>query len=265
MKSMKMMGLSAGLTAGVLGITASAPGQVETLKNDTLEEGSSVNIQLGFVDQEFGGAVFRPEASMFPLQIMAVQIFWKSYFGSSTNNVQESIEVYTGSPPMAMSRIFGSAPPQLTDGFLNQFDFELENIVIEDPAVFTVGLRFSDAPDGDINQASLVTDVAGCQPGLNAVFALPAAGGCSSGWRDPAAWPVGCRPSGQFVIRVLVESVNQPCYADCDESEVLDFYDVLCYLNEFNAAGPSADCDESTSLDLFDLICFLNEFDEGCS
>lgn len=55
-----------------------------------------------------------------------------------------------------------------------------------------------------------------------------------------------------------------PCYADCDGSEILDFFDFLCFQNLFSAADPQADCDEDTELTFFDFLCFQNAFAAGC-
>jgi hypothetical protein len=54
------------------------------------------------------------------------------------------------------------------------------------------------------------------------------------------------------------------CYADCDESGELDFFDFLCFQNEFAAGSEYADCDDSDQLDFFDFLCFQNEFAAGC-
>ena len=55
------------------------------------------------------------------------------------------------------------------------------------------------------------------------------------------------------------------CYADCDASGSLDFFDFLCFQNLFAAQDPAADCDASTTLDFFDFLCFQNAFAAGCS
>jgi serine protease AprX len=54
------------------------------------------------------------------------------------------------------------------------------------------------------------------------------------------------------------------CYADCDQSGSLDFFDFLCFQNQFAAGDPQADCDGSGGLDFFDFLCFQNEFARGC-
>ncbi|MFG0285297.1 MAG: FG-GAP-like repeat-containing protein [Phycisphaerales bacterium JB039] len=54
------------------------------------------------------------------------------------------------------------------------------------------------------------------------------------------------------------------CYADCDGSGALDFFDFLCFQNAFAAGDPYADCDGSGALDFFDFLCFQNAFAAGC-
>ncbi len=54
------------------------------------------------------------------------------------------------------------------------------------------------------------------------------------------------------------------CYADCDDSGALDFFDFLCFQNAFAAGEPYADCDDSGAHDFFDFLCFQNAFAAGC-
>ncbi len=54
------------------------------------------------------------------------------------------------------------------------------------------------------------------------------------------------------------------CYADCDGTGDLDFFDFLCFQNLFAAGDPEADCDDSGTLDFFDFLCFQNAFAAGC-
>jgi uncharacterized membrane protein len=63
---------------------------------------------------------------------------------------------------------------------------------------------------------------------------------------------------------VLLTPVDSGCYADCDASGELDFFDFLCFQNQFAAGDPEADCDVSGELDFFDFLCFQDEFAAGC-
>jgi hypothetical protein len=67
--------------------------------------------------------------------------------------------------------------------------------------------------------------------------------------------------TGGFWARV---SSGVRCVADCDESGVLDFFDFLCFQNQFAVGDPKADCDGTGVLDFFDFLCFQNEFAMGC-
>jgi hypothetical protein len=54
------------------------------------------------------------------------------------------------------------------------------------------------------------------------------------------------------------------CYADCDQNEVLDLFDFLCFQNAFVAEEDYADCDTNSVFDLFDFLCYQNAFVAGC-
>ena len=56
----------------------------------------------------------------------------------------------------------------------------------------------------------------------------------------------------------------ETCYADCDGSGWLDFFDFLCFQSAFAAGEPGADCDGSGVLDFFDFLCFQNGYAAGC-
>ena len=55
-----------------------------------------------------------------------------------------------------------------------------------------------------------------------------------------------------------------PCYADCDRSGDLTFFDFLCFQNLFAAMDPAADCDGDGAFTFFDFLCFQNAFAAGC-
>ncbi len=61
-----------------------------------------------------------------------------------------------------------------------------------------------------------------------------------------------------------IEGDPVACYADCDSSGELDFFDFLCFQNLFGATDPASDCDGSGTLDFFDFLCFQNAFAAGC-
>lgn len=54
------------------------------------------------------------------------------------------------------------------------------------------------------------------------------------------------------------------CYADCDSSGDLTFFDFLCFMNRFSSGSGGADCNYDCIVDLFDFLCFQEAFAEGC-
>ena len=92
-----------------------------------------------------------------------------------------------------------------------------------------------------------------------------------SGWEATGApikriQVVASNQFGGFIMHDDLEASfgGGGCYADCDLSGSLDFFDFLCFQNEFAAATAYADCDGSGSHDFFDFLCFQNKFAGGC-
>ena len=77
---------------------------------------------------------------------------------------------------------------------------------------------------------------------------------------DTGAWEsrLDTFTEGSAIIRV------RRCYADCDGTDDIDFFDFLCFQTAFIASDYYADCDTSGELDFFDFLCFQNAFAAGC-
>lgn len=60
------------------------------------------------------------------------------------------------------------------------------------------------------------------------------------------------------------ESAGWTCYADCDGNGALDWFDFLCFQEEFAAGSLTGDCDGDNEFTLFDFLCFQNAFLAGC-
>lgn len=52
--------------------------------------------------------------------------------------------------------------------------------------------------------------------------------------------------------------------ADWDRNGVVDFNDILAFLNDFNSGSPEADLDASGSIDFNDFLAFMNLFNQPC-
>ncbi len=94
------------------------------------------------------------------------------------------------------------------------------------------------------------------------------AGGAAGGLAHPTGFRFfgGSLTPGNVTAwdNLVIEQVDAGCYADCDESGGLDFFDFLCFQNAFAAGAAYADCDQSGSHDFFDFLCFQNAFAAGC-
>jgi hypothetical protein len=151
-----------------------------------------------FVQGEHAGAIFNLPASEFPIEILKVGIGWGSEFGGQGSQLEDSINLYEGGLPNPGAPTFTFNGPELTDGFINEFDLTTQggNRIINS-APFTVTLRFLN--DSTIFGASVVHDGNGCQAGKNIVFD-----------KNDNMWKDGCGLgiSGDWVFYVKYRKVN---------------------------------------------------------
>jgi hypothetical protein len=70
---------------------------------------------------------------------------------------------------------------------------------------------------------------------------------------------------GQFAIELGdgLEFVN-PCPADLNGDDELNFFDVSAFLTAFNAMDPIADFNNDSVFNFFDVSAFLSAFNDGC-
>lgn len=251
--------------ATILACASAQAQEAFTLQKDRLVPGGTVAIQLGFVNEEIAAVSFQVPLSEFPLQVNAVQIFWRSGAGLSTNAVQDSILVYRGTPGLpGFSLVYESDPPQLTDGFLNQFDLPDQPVITAngtaDPQTITVGLKFSDAAAGRQSEASIVSDRGGCLG--NTSFVYDAIFG---------QWRSFCFYGGQgvFVIRAIVEKHINSCPSDLTGDGFVDDSDFVIFAQQyatFDCADPSmpagcaADLNGDQFVDDTDFVVFAQEY-----
>ncbi len=290
-----------------LALLAAAPAalaQQAILKNDrfaddvTTVANVQVSVQAGFDAGEIAAAILEVPASLRPpIRVKNVQIGWYSTLnGNAAPVVAESIHVFTGSVLQPGSfLLFDSSTdgaagdglnPQMTDGFLNNFDLNAENIVMTTrPAFITVGLEFR----SNTNQStgpSIVSDRPPGQsqfqtPGRNAIFGTwPLAGINTTQWFEPRI-VIGSTVingvSGNFFIRAIVEGT--PCLADVAGSGLtpnpdgeLTADDIIVYIARFTSrdlradiagAGQQLGADGEFTAD--DIIVFVNRYIAGCN
>jgi hypothetical protein len=77
-------------------------------------------------------------------------------------------------------------------------------------------------------------------------------------------------PNGDNFNITLIDDIRysdeggEDCYPDFTGDGLLDLFDFLQFINEFDQGTDRVDCDESGALDFFDFLCFTNAFNEGC-
>lgn len=148
-----------------------------------------------FVQGEHAGAIYELPLSEYPIEIVKVGIGWGSEFGGTGSQLEDSINIYSGGLPDPGSPIFTQNGPELTDGFINEFDIFPPAVI--NSGSFTVTLRFLN--DSQIFGPSVVHDNNGCQPGKNIVFNKN-----NNMWEDACGLGVG----GDWVFYVVYRKLS---------------------------------------------------------
>jgi len=152
-----------------------------------------------FINGEEAGVIFDLPAEDFPIEILRVGVGWGSQLGGASLQTENAIHVYGAVLPDPGTPIFTLTGPQLNDGFVNEFDLSTQGgPPLVDSGPFMVSLEFANDNAGSLFLASTVMDGNGCQPGRNAVKAIP------GGWRD------GCIAglSGDWVMHIVYRSTD---------------------------------------------------------
>ncbi len=215
--------------------------QETTVQNDTLIGGSGGNIQAGFVAGESAAAWLTSPCDG---NIVAVQVFWRSFLGGAPQSIEDSITIFDAgsfpTPGGVLLTEFGQLAeiigPVMTDGVINEFRFLDENMTqplsvpILTNDAFVVSFKFLNSPTAFT--PSVVTDTNGCQSGRNGVFAVP------GGWFDACLLGV----TGDFVIRAVVDcNPTQACCFDADSC--VDLTEDDCMTASGFPQGAGTDCD----------------------
>ena len=185
-----------------IAIATSAVATEVTVQNDSLMAGDNGAIQAGFVAGEKAAAWLTSPCDG---NIVAAQIYWQSLNGNTTDEIEDSIDIYRSAaypePGALAEQILG---PVLTDGFINEYRYldEDNTIPLSVPVVqdetFVVALTFLQAPD-PTQGPSVVNDLDGIQPNSNAIYA--SLGGGQFAWFPNSTLGV----FGDWVIRAVVE------------------------------------------------------------
>jgi len=193
---------------GILALSVLAPvgplgAEIVVVQNDSIIDFGSAAIQAGFVAGERGAAWLTPNCDG---DLVAVRILWLDLVNSGSQTLGDQITVSAaGTFPLPGTPLAELSAPLLTEGFFNEF-------VVDPPLpapagqTFVVDFKFLSSPPPI--GPSLVTDIDGCQPLKNGIFAIP-----------PGAWldlcPLGV--SGDLAIRGVL-SCEIPIFENGFES-----------------------------------------------
>lgn len=179
------------------------------VRNDSLVDGGAVNVCPCFAASEEAATWLTSPCDG---NIVAIQIFWRSYFGGAPQVIEDSILVYEAGvfprPGLLKAELLA---PVLTDGGLNEFRYEDENqtipisIPVRAGETFVVSLRFFNSNANDLFAGTLASDNDGCQAGRNTVKVT------GNVWQNACALGV----SGDWVIRAVIDCSSDPTGAVC--------------------------------------------------
>lgn len=163
------------------------------LQNETLVNGQTGAIQLGFIAGDIGAAVLEASPGDYPLTLLRLQILIADSSGLPLNTVRDYvITVYDNGNVNPGTPVFTSATTTLGANVFTELDISAQNIVIPS-GKFTVGAR---AVTGSTPmEPNLVTSLGGCQFGKNRIFDT-----FSQTWFDGCTLGI----SGQLAIRAVV-------------------------------------------------------------
>jgi len=153
-----------------------------------------------FIPGEEAGAVFVVPSEDVPIQILHIGIGWGSLFGGNPQQIEQAIHVYGAGLPNPGGRLHTLPGPQLTDGFINDFNVEALGWTVATQPV-TVTLEFLNQSSGNFSASSLVHDGNGCTPGRNVVKTLN-----PDTWNDACALGV----TGDWVFYLIYRKTDCP-------------------------------------------------------
>lgn len=235
-----------------IALAATAAANEVTVQNDSLGNGGQGTIEAGFVANEKAAAWLTTPCSG---NIVAVDIFWRSLFGTAPLALEDSIDIYrAGTFPVPGDLAEEIGGPVLTDGVLNEYRYLDENqtipliVPVTESETFVVALTFAEAPD-PTDGPSVVIDEDGATPNGNAIYA--SLGGGVYQWFSNTTLGV----NGDWVIRAVVDCQSVSTDADVAVAMSADppQYTAgapLTYTITIDNAGPAA-ASSTTIVDAF--------------
>ncbi|MFM7051762.1 MAG: dockerin type I domain-containing protein [Planctomycetota bacterium] len=265
------------------GVAGGCPQVISTHTNASFEGGQYV-VQAGFAELEIAACSYTLTAADFPLRIDLVEMIFATSNATVQTTTKWTVMVWEGVPNNG-NLVYayssnGVDLPHLvmqpgTNGTNIAFSIDPndpEQMIVQDNGsrTFTVGYRIDDhnnqtqdpcliAPPSSSN-AFPTTDVGGLQsPSNNWLFALNCgAFGCPAGWRRFSELPTGCRPSGDWVMRVTWTPQNCEVPGACclPNATCQSLTESLCAAQGGTFAGAGTTCTASTCTQNICPCCF---------
>ena len=265
------------------GVAGQCPPVISTHTNASFEGGQYI-VQAGFAEQEIAAASYTLNAADFPLRIDLCEMIFATSSATVPTTTKWSVLVWEGTPATGTLRyVFSSNGIDLphlqmqpgTNGTNVQFlidPSDPEQMVIQNDGsnTFSIGYRIDDhnlqtadpcliAPPSNAN-AFPTTDVGGLQqPSRNWLFLLNCGPfGCPAGWKSFSQLPTGCRPSGDWVMRVTwtpfaCESAGACCL---NNGSCQQLTESTCLAQGGNFIGAGTTCSASTCSSSLVPCCF---------
>ncbi len=221
----------------------------------------SASAQTGVLDQESPWEGLAPPVQGASFNLSSPSLTWQQQVRAGVDGQLEGIElgllgpagaqvsvrIRAGSGWATGSALFEAMVVKATASAETVFvDMTSAGIALTEGDTFVIEAQGNDT---GMNFAGSYVPPASGGPAYDELLFLNMSAFADGGWRHG------------FRSYMLTDVV---CYADCDESGGLDFFDFLCFQNAFAAGEPYADCDESGDLDFFDFLCYQNAFAAGC-
>ncbi len=149
-----------------------------------------------------------------------------------------------------------------TDATLRSFAFDDETgIPTNLGGSFDVGLQGTLGGSDSFGDWLYVTDESTATDGLRGLYCL--AINFTTGQLTPVT-PTPVDTTGITPESVLIWAPSASCRADLNADGLLDFFDVMMFLQLFSDQDPQADFTGEGAFDFFDVSLFLQEFSDGC-
>ncbi|MCH7527258.1 MAG: hypothetical protein IID39_07465 [Planctomycetes bacterium] len=220
-----------------LHLAAATTAEEVIVQNDSVGDFDDVVIVGDFIPQEEAAAWLTSPCDG---AIVAVQVLWLSIDPGAPPSLEENLWIReSGSFPTPGPTLLQLEGPVMVPGFLNEFRYLDEakqfpiNVPVSSAETFVVSLEFANPTDIVNGTPSVVRDIDGCQPGRNALFAIP------GNWLNFCIFL-----QGDLVIRAVVDCADATGACCLDSGDCIDGVSAAqCAAQGGDYQGDGTDCE----------------------